>query len=82
MLEKSGIHVHVCLEHFQEELLKEELKLSIYRILQEQFTNIIKYSEAKLINILISTIDGVFKMVIADDGKGMEPDKKADGIGG
>jgi two-component system sensor histidine kinase UhpB len=81
MLVKAGIDVHIGTEHLHEERLKDEQRLAIYRIAQEQCTNIIKYAEAKSVNIILTTKDGIFKMLIADDGKGMEENKKTDGIG-
>jgi len=81
MLGKSGIDVHIGTEHLQEEWLTDEQRLAIYRIAQEQCTNILKYSEAKAVNIILATTDGIFTMQIADDGKGMEENKKTDGIG-
>jgi len=81
MLIKSGIDVHIGTEHLHEEWLTDEQRLAIYRIAQEQCTNIIKYAEARSVNIILSTNDGIFKMAIADDGKGMEENKKTDGIG-
>jgi PAS domain S-box-containing protein len=81
LLGESGLKVIVSLQQFEEGFVKEDQKLAIYRIVQEHCTNIIKYASAKQVNILLSTADGVFKMIIADDGKGMEPGKKTDGIG-
>jgi PAS domain S-box-containing protein len=81
MLERTGIHVHISFQHFHEEWLKEEQKLAIYRITQEQCTNIIKYSEAKNVKITLSMTNSVFEMIIADDGKGTTPGTKTEGIG-
>jgi PAS domain S-box-containing protein len=81
LLGESGIKVTVSLQEFEEKFVREDQKLAIYRIVQEQCTNIIKHASAKLVNILLSTADGFFKMFIVDDGRGMEPGSKTDGIG-
>ncbi len=81
MLKKSGIEVKIETEHLNEGWLNDEQKLAVYRIAQEQCTNIIKYAEAYSVNIFLSTMNGIFKMIIADDGKGMQENKKTDGIG-
>jgi PAS domain S-box-containing protein len=81
MLKKIGIRVDMETTKLNEDLLNNEQKLSIYRIAQEQCTNITKYAEAKTATISLSTTEGVFKMVIADDGKGMAAGKKISGIG-
>jgi two-component system sensor histidine kinase NreB len=81
MLKNAGIEVRIDTSALNEYLLKDEQKLAIYRIAQEQCTNIIKYAEAKSVSISLSVQDGFFNMVIADDGKGMGTGKKASGIG-
>jgi PAS domain S-box-containing protein len=81
MLKTTGLDVHVGTNDLKEDLLSDELKLTIYRIAQEQCTNIVKYAKAHLVNILLETTGGFFKMIIADDGIGMETDKKSAGIG-
>jgi PAS domain S-box-containing protein len=81
MLKKAGIDIYIKTSKLKEDLLGDELKLSIYRIAQEQCTNIIKYAGATLVNIFLETNGGIFNMVIADNGKGMEIDKKQTGIG-
>jgi PAS domain S-box-containing protein len=81
MFRQSGIDVLVDTVRMQEELLEDEQKLAIYRIAQEQCSNIVKYAGAGLVKIALSTANGLFKMIITDNGKGMEKDKKTDGIG-
>jgi len=81
MLKVSGIDVTIDNTHLHENLLEEQQKLVAYRIVQEQCTNIVKYAKARLVNISLSTSNDLFKMVIADDGVGMEAGKKTKGIG-
>jgi signal transduction histidine kinase len=63
------------------ESLPDDLKLNIYRIIQEQTNNILKYAEAKNVNISISEKDNVINMVVEDDGKGFDVSSKRKGIG-
>ncbi|MBS1669216.1 MAG: PAS domain S-box protein [Bacteroidetes bacterium] len=81
MLKIAGIEVALDATLFKEELLSDEQKLAIYRITQEQCSNIIKYAHAKKVRISLSSSNTLSKMVIADDGRGMEPGKKVVGIG-
>ena len=81
MLKTSGLDINIDVNHLSEDLLKEEEKLTIYRIAQEQCSNIVKYARARLVNISLSTSDDCFKMIIADDGIGMETNKQTKGIG-
>lgn len=61
--------------------LPDDLKLNIYRIIQEQTNNILKYSEAKNVNISISENDNIINIVVEDDGKGFNVSSKRKGIG-
>ncbi len=81
MLETSGIKLSIADSVFQEQLLDSERKINIYRIAQEQCTNIVKYAKASAVDIKLSTIKNVFKMIISDNGVGMDSDKKTTGIG-
>jgi PAS domain S-box-containing protein len=81
MLETSGIDVRMEIEDFDEDILKSNQKLTIYRIAQEQCTNIVRYAGAHVVDIRLSTLSGVFKMKIDDDGVGMEENKESNGIG-
>jgi signal transduction histidine kinase len=70
-----GIH------HINEELISDHKKINIYRILQEQFRNIIEHSRAKTVVMTLETDDRNVELIIDDDGIGFEPDHQVDGIG-
>ena len=59
----------------------DELKVGIYRILQEQLTNILKHAKAKTVNIKVSGKNGNIIIVTKDDGEGFELGRKRMGIG-
>jgi len=80
MLKAASVNVRIDID-MQEKLLNDRQKLAIYRIAQEQCTNIIKYAKATEVDIFLNIKDNVFKMVISDNGHGMETDKKTKGIG-
>lgn len=67
--------------HFWEDLLSFEVKINLYRILQEQLTNIIKYAYASLVEITLSNKDGIVTMHIKDDGVGFNIAETRKGIG-
>lgn len=66
---------------FNESKLEDVVKLTIYRVVQEQITNICKYSQAT--ELLLSLIDKENKLVliISDNGIGFDPKAKRNGIG-
>ena len=63
------------------ESLSDDLKLNIYRIIQEQINNILKHADAKNVNILIKLQGKAISIVVTDDGKGFNPNAKRKGIG-
>jgi signal transduction histidine kinase len=81
MLRTAGIKAHIDAKHFREELLTDQQMIAIYRIAQEQCTNIIKYAKARNVIFSLQTKDSVFRMLITDDGQGMEEGKTIEGIG-
>jgi len=70
---------------FGEELkclsLDVAIKLSLYRILQEQLRNILKHASASLIQVKLSLHNAEIIMVISDNGVGFEMDLLQNGIG-
>lgn len=81
MLRPAGIDTFLQYEDYSESKLDEKRKLSLYRIAQEQCTNIIKYAHAKNVILTLSTLNGSLAFRIADDGVGAEAGKTAMGIG-
>jgi PAS domain S-box-containing protein len=81
MFASNNIQVVINATDFNEAILDSPRKLAVYRIAQEQCTNIIKYAKAKKVNIILSTGDNLFSMIIADDGVGMNKTKISEGIG-
>jgi signal transduction histidine kinase len=81
MLTANGIGITMQLEQFNEQLLEEQKKLGVYRIAQEQCTNIVKHARAGNVTVTLATTEEKFTMTITDDGQGMDPDKAMNGIG-
>jgi PAS domain S-box-containing protein len=61
--------------------LSEDQQLMIFRVVQEQTSNILKYSEARSVKIFVNEAGGMIQLIISDDGKGFDTKKKAKGIG-
>lgn len=81
MIKAAGMKAYFHTANFKEEYLGNEHKIHIYRIAQEQCTNIIKHSKATTVHITLSTANDLFTMIITDDGVGMIADQKINGIG-
>lgn len=77
--DKIEISIDACA--FNEFSLDDAKKLAVYRITQEQCTNIIKYAKASKVNLKLSNTEHIFTMIIADDGIGVKKPKISSGIG-
>jgi signal transduction histidine kinase len=66
---------------FDEIGLSENLKLMLFRIIQEQINNIIKYAEATTILIRLITDTDQLTLVVSDNGKGFDLLKTKRGLG-
>jgi len=53
----------------------------LYRVIQEQLNNIIKYANAKNIEISLATTTSNMILQVVDDGIGFDISKKTSGIG-
>jgi signal transduction histidine kinase len=58
-----------------------DLKLNIYRIIQEQITNILKHAQASSVDILLDSNAGYISVNVSDDGKGFDPADERKGVG-
>jgi len=64
-----------------DKLLSDDQKLMIFRILQEQTNNIIKYANAKNVLITLKEENSKIYLSITDDGKGFDVSVQSKGIG-
>lgn len=61
--------------------IRSEIQTALYRILQEQFNNILKHAEASVASISIRPDSNKIMLTIRDNGKGFDTSVKKDGIG-
>ncbi len=61
--------------------IEDDLKLSIYRIIQESVTNILKHANAKNVSVLVDMGISNIRIIITDDGKGYDTSIRKNGIG-
>ena len=66
---------------FDEELIPDNMKLMLFRILQEQVNNILRHAKAKNIDISLRTTTQEVCLRIADDGIGYDPRQIKKGLG-
>lgn len=61
--------------------LTEEIKLTIYRIVQEALTNIAKHSQSTEVNLKVQTFPKRLHLFIEDNGRGFNPEQNTTGFG-
>ena len=77
----KDIRLDLNAKNLDEITLSEEQKITIYRIIQEQLNNILKYADASSVSICLQSTPEQIHLLIADNGKGFDPNIKRKGIG-
>jgi signal transduction histidine kinase len=77
----QSINVRFYHSSLDEDLLSANLKLTIFRIVQEQLTNIVKHAEAENVVITLQQRDQLLVLEIVDDGKGFNVSRRHKGMG-
>jgi signal transduction histidine kinase len=70
--ESSGIKTELE-ANLGEERLPPEVETTLYRIVQEALTNVVKHAGATAVSILLVRRNGSVTAVIEDDGRGFDP---------
>lgn len=65
----------------ENDLLSPGIKMTLFRILQEQLKNILTHSKANCIDIFLQSKDGNVQLIIEDNGIGFDPKQTQRGIG-
>ena len=61
--------------------LDSHLETTIYRLVQEALTNVVKHARANTVHVSLAATDGEVRIEVQDDGVGFEPDAQAEGFG-
>jgi signal transduction histidine kinase len=79
--ESSGIRVQLE-ARIGEERLPTEVETTVYRIVQEALTNVVKHAEADEVSILLVRRDAMLTAVLEDDGGGFDAEAvRTDSLG-
>lgn len=76
----KGININLQANRKKDDLPRE-IKVTLFRILQEQLNNVLKHAHATEVLVRIARVNGHIKMVIHDNGKGFDVNYKKQGIG-
>lgn len=75
------ITFELLFENINEDELSKEKKINIYRIVQEQLNNVLKYAEATQLTISLKKKYDSLELAICDDGVGFDSASMVPGIG-
>jgi len=64
-----------------EQRLVPDLEVTIYRLVQEALTNIVKHSKASQVDVTVSASDGSVVVGVTDNGEGFDATKAVGGFG-
>jgi two-component system, NarL family, sensor histidine kinase DevS len=79
--ESSGIRVQLEAS-IGNERLPTEVETTVYRIVQEALTNVVKHAEASEVSILLVRREATLTAVVEDDGGGFDPQQaRSDSLG-
>jgi len=66
---------------FENDVVDSDMQTNLYRIVQEQLTNILKHAQASKVKILVRLTKKLIKLHVTDNGKGFDMLTSKDGIG-
>ena len=73
---KKRTNISVAMEISNiEKRLNPAIEILLYRVIQEGLTNITKHADANNVKIVMRKDSKSLKVIIADDGKGFDPEK-------
>jgi signal transduction histidine kinase len=79
--ERTGIEIQLE-SRLGGERLTDEIETTVYRLVQEALTNVIKHAAARTVSILLVRRGANVTALIEDDGRGFAPaEARADGLG-
>lgn len=61
--------------------LTGELETTVYRLVQESLTNVVKHAHARTASVLVGLDGGEIVVEVSDDGRGFDTDTQASGFG-
>jgi two-component system sensor histidine kinase UhpB len=75
------MQISLCMESFPEKKIDADIKIAVYRIIQEQLTNILKHANASTVSIDLKKEGKQIALEIGDNGKGFDTTLHRKGVG-
>jgi len=77
----SIINIEFYPINVEEAQIEDNVKLMLFRVVQEQINNVLKHAKARNLFIELTLEEEFLELSIVDDGVGFEPDKVKRGLG-
>ncbi|HVU57700.1 MAG TPA: PAS domain-containing sensor histidine kinase [Puia sp.] len=68
-------------QNLKEDIISPDIKLAIFRIIQEKINNVLKHSQATELNISLTVYDERISVVLTDNGRGFDEKIVKKGMG-
>jgi signal transduction histidine kinase len=75
--ERSGLEVEFISR--VDDRLPDEVETTLYRIVQEALTNVVKHASARRVSIMLGRNNGMVSALVEDDGRGFDPAQTREG---
>jgi signal transduction histidine kinase len=75
------VRTELALAHDGAARLPPETESTIYRLVQEALTNVVKHAQAGEVLVRLGERNGAIEILVRDDGRGFDPDRPCDGFG-
>ena len=77
----EGLDIECAIELPGAARLRPELETTVYRIVQEALTNVVKHARAEHARVSVRAADGQLEIEVSDDGAGFDPALATSGFG-
>jgi signal transduction histidine kinase len=77
----TGISVQTEVDLLDEHRLPAETESTIYRVVQEALTNVVKHADAGEVVVRLARRNGSVEVLVRDDGRGFDPSNGTQGFG-
>ena len=75
------IAINLITRERNKKIISHDIQTALYRITQEQLTNILKHAHATLVDVVIVSTSKSISLQIADNGQGFDMQQKRKGVG-
>jgi len=71
----------LAFQNLEEEEISQDIKLAVFRIIQEKISNVLKHARATELKITLTVFEGRIQVLLEDDGRGFDEKSVKKGMG-